>query len=291
MTWKIELIVSRETLANFVELLETECVSVAYFEINEGHDWRINALCTSKPNLADINARVALLATLLNVSIPPIDIQESPNKDWLQENQRSFPPIEIGCFYLYGSHIKDTRPSDKIAFEIDAGMAFGTGSHPTTQGCLLALEKLKKANVTTNSALDMGCGSGILAFATAKLWNCPVTGVDNDPDAISVAQENAQKNDIPNLEFLVSEGFESIPSRQKFDVISANILANPLCEMAFKMSEHTKPEGHVILSGILEKQGERVINYYQDAGFSLVNQMTLGEWATLTLQRARHTSS
>ncbi|MEN8236275.1 MAG: 50S ribosomal protein L11 methyltransferase [Pseudomonadota bacterium] len=287
MSWKIELIVSRETISRFVELLEVGSASVAYFEKSEGNSWCIQVWHATKPNSTDINARVALLATLLDVPIPTVTIQEAPEKDWVQENLQSFPPIEIGCFYLYGSHIQSALPANKIAFEIDAGMAFGTGSHPTTQGCLLTLEKLaQNTDVRISNVLDLGCGSGILAFACAKLWDCPVMGIDNDPEAIAVAKENTLKNNISNIELVVSEGFAELLPYLSFDLVTANILANPLCELAPQMLEHTKPGGYVVLSGILKEQGERIVHCYQKTGFTLKDQITLGEWVTLTLQKA-----
>ncbi len=283
MTWQMTLNVSRETLDDFIEALEAFASTVSYFEQTTDKSWLIQAFCSAPPPHDEVIAHIALIASLKNVPCPHIEITEVPEKDWVSENQRSFPPLEIGSFYLYGGHIKTPIPTDKLALKIDAGLAFGTGSHETTSGCLLALQELAKKE-KIESALDLGCGTGILAFAIAKLWRCPVWGSDNDPDAIVVARQNAAENHIDNCHFQLSQGFADITSPQKFDLITANILANPLIELAPAMANHISPKGWVILSGILSSQAEEVLNAYRKVGFILKDKLNLEEWSVLVLQ-------
>jgi len=217
--------------------------------------------------------------------------EELPEKDWVAENQRSFRPFQVGPFWVHPSHAREGVPAGLLAIEIDAGLAFGTGTHATTRGCLEMLATLDAAETT--NAVDVGCGSGILAIAMAKLWKRPVLGGDNDPQAVEVAIENAALNGVaPLCRFVTSLGLDApeLASRAPYDLIVANILAGPLIDLSKSFATATRTGGHVLLSGLLVEQADEVLTAYQRRGFVLeraLDRETGGaDWRTLLLRKA-----
>jgi ribosomal protein L11 methyltransferase len=216
--------------------------------------------------------------------------EELPDIDWVAENQRSFRPFRVGPFWVHPSHARDAAPAGLLAIEIDAGMAFGTGTHATTRGCLELLATLDK--VETANAVDVGCGSGILAIAMAKLWNRPVLGGDNDPQAVAVALDNAKLNGVAALcQFVTSIGLRApeLAERAPYDLIVANILAGPLIELSQSFAAATCANGRVLLSGLLVEQADMILSTYRRRGFELERHIDLetggAEWRTLLLRR------
>jgi ribosomal protein L11 methyltransferase len=216
--------------------------------------------------------------------------EELPDIDWVAENQRSFKPFRVGPFWVHPSHARDGRPAGLLAIEIDAGMAFGTGTHATTRGCLEMLGTLDKAE--TISAVDVGCGSGILAIAMAKLWQRPVMGGDNDPQAVEVAIDNAGLNDVaPLCCFVTSVGLTApdLSARAPYDLIVANILAGPLIELSESFAAALRPGGRVLLSGLLLEQADMILSTYRRRGFTEERHIDLetggAVWRTLLLRR------
>ena len=214
-----------------------------------------------------------------------------PEKDWVAENQRSFQPFQVGPFWVHPSHAREGMPAGLLPIEIDAGMAFGTGTHATTRGCLELLAALDAAE--TANAIDVGCGSGILAIAMAKLWKRPVLGGDNDPQAVEVAIDNAALNGVaPLCRFVTSLGLDApaLASRAPYDLIVANILAGPLIDLSKSFATATRTGGHVLLSGLLVEQADEVLTAYQRRGFVLeraLDRETGGaDWRTLLLRKA-----
>jgi ribosomal protein L11 methyltransferase len=217
--------------------------------------------------------------------------EELPDKDWVAENQRSFQPFKVGPFWVHPSHIRDGRPAGLLPLEIDAGLAFGTGTHATTRGCLEMLATLDPAE--TANAVDVGCGSGILAIGMAKLWQRPVVGGDNDAEAVEVAVENAMRNGVaPLCHFVTSIGLSApeLAQRAPYDLIVANILAGPLMELSESFASATRPGGRVLLSGLLVEQADMVLSTYKHRGFVFersVDRETGGaDWRTLLLRKA-----
>jgi ribosomal protein L11 methyltransferase len=213
-----------------------------------------------------------------------------PDKDWVAENQHSFQPFRVGPFWVHPSHVRDGVPAGLLPIEIDAGLAFGTGTHATTRGCLEMLATLDPAE--TANAVDVGCGSGILAIAMAKLWKRPVLGGDNDPEAVEVAVENAERNGVAKLcRFVTSIGLDApeLGTRAPFDLIVANILAGPLVELSRSFASATRAGGRVLLSGLLVEQADMVVAAYERCGFTAereIDRETGGaDWRTLLLQR------
>lgn len=216
--------------------------------------------------------------------IPEIEGSTLSNEDWVAAVYQGFPPLTIGRFYIYGSHIKDALPADLIPLHIDAATAFGSGQHESTEGCLKALSLLAEQQ-SFSHPLDMGCGSGILALGMASLWKVPIVACDNDPEAVRVTLENGAKNSVENLiQAEVSDGFAAIQNRT-FDIITANILAGPLCQMAPDAAHALSPGGIIVLSGLLNRQAEDVIDAYRSVGLKLINQVFIGDWTTLTMRK------
>ncbi len=217
-------------------------------------------------------------------------IEELQNRDWLAESYRALPPFTIGSFFIYGSHYDDEKPDDQIPLLIEAATAFGSGEHGTTSRCILAIEHVKQSGFTPRNILDMGCGSGILAAAAAKLWpDVPVFAADNDPECIRVTQRHLGLNNICNVRSYQSEGYDlqsPVWNDAPYDFIIANILAGPLIDMAAEQSRALASGGYLTLSGTLKEQAERVLNAYTPHGLSLIAEFPGAEWVTLLLRKS-----
>ncbi len=216
--------------------------------------------------------------------------EELPDKDWVAENQRSFQPFAVGPFWVHPSHDSGSIPAGALPLLIDAGMAFGTGTHATTRGCLEMLATLDPAETT--NAVDVGCGSGILAIAMAKLWRRPIAGGDNDPQAVDVAIENAGLNGVANYcRFVESVGLShpTLAKAAPYDLVVANILAGPLLELTDTFSYAVRAGGRALLSGLLVEQADTIVLAYERCGFVLEHHIDLESggawWRTLLLRR------
>ena len=216
--------------------------------------------------------------------------EDLADRDWVAENQRSFKPFAVGPFWVHPSHNADGVPAGLLPLRIDAGMAFGTGTHATTQGCLELLATLDPGQ--TANAVDVGCGSGILAIAMAKLWRRPVIGGDNDGQAVEVAHDNAVLNGVGELcRFVHAIGLrhDELQARAPYDLVVANILAGPLMELSDSFSAAVRSGGHTLLSGLLVEQADDILSLYRRRGFTLERHIDLETggawWRTLLLRR------
>ena len=215
-------------------------------------------------------------------------ISQLPAKDWVSETQAGLPPVRAGRFFIYGSHDADKIETDVIPLHVDAGMAFGTGHHGTTAGCLRIFSDLLDAKIEIKSVLDLGCGAGILAMAAAKtLPNATILATDIDPDAIAVTDENIFVNDVyGRITTAVANGFDSPVLRGlQFDLIFANILAGPLMGLADDITAAALPGGRVILSGILDEKAEDVAACFTKAGLHVTPQPSLEGWTSLLAEK------
>jgi ribosomal protein L11 methyltransferase len=229
---------------------------------------------------------MAVLAAALGIEEPALECDPVPAVDWVTQTYLSFPPIRAGRFFVHGSHHKQAVPAGTIPLQIEAAMAFGSGEHATTQGCLLALSDLARRLPLTR-ALDMGCGSGILAFAIAKLWRRPVTAVDIDPLSVEIARENARLNRVARLvKCHQGNGYDlpEVAAHGPYQLIAANILARPLARMAPQLRRHLAPGGTAVLSGLLKRQEPLVMAAHRAQGLRLVRRYRIGEWSTLVLR-------
>jgi ribosomal protein L11 methyltransferase len=209
-----------------------------------------------------------------------------PDTDWVAKSLEGLVPVRAGRFLVHGSHDRARVGVNDIGIEIEAGLAFGTGHHGTTTGCLLAIDRIAKKRPIVN-ALDVGTGSGVLAIALARRAYAEVLASDIDLVAEKVARENVRLNGVAHfVRTLVASGLNHrmIEARAPYDLIVANILAGPLVALAPAIARNLAPGGNVILSGLLTEQRRRVAGMYRDVGLMFSRTLTLGEWATLVLE-------
>jgi len=219
-------------------------------------------------------------------------VEELREADWVTMSQAGLQPIRAGRFTV---HTPTYAPdSDRINFEIDAGLAFGTGQHATTSGCLAALDSLERQGAVFANIADIGTGTGLLAFAALKLWpKAKCIATDIDPIAVEVTRDNAAINDVPvghgpgELLLAVAEGMDSplLAARAPFDLIIANILAGPLIELAPHFAEALAAGGTIILAGLLDSQADAVAKAYEKQKLSIAGHGS-GEWPVLSLVSA-----
>jgi ribosomal protein L11 methyltransferase len=248
--------------------------------------WRIHAYFDRQPGWEELKALEPLAAE----SDPVIEQLDSAT-DWVTVSQAGLDPIRAGRFFVHTpTHFKD-RPSDAICFEIDAGLAFGTGQHATTAGCLSALDALANSGENYANIADIGTGTGLLAFAALALWpSAKAIASDIDPIAVEVSRDNAAINGVKlghgggELLLAVADGMESamLAARAPFDLLIANILAGPLIELAPSFAAAIASRGTIILAGLLETQADAVISAYQAFGMTLRDRGS-GEWIVLVL--------
>ena len=286
--WQISFeLADRTGVEAFEAVLEDVVTGVSSFEIVGTPGWRITVYTAGEPDHADILARLGTAAATSNVAMPDIDVSPVEAREWVAEAERALAPIEVGPFYVYGSHVTDAPPNGAIPIRIDAGQAFGTGNHETTKGCLQAIEAICQRQEPANP-LDVGTGSGILAIALAKRLDIRVTASDNDAIAVDVASENAELNGVGGLvDFHLADGLDlaAIQAKAPYDLIVANIVANPLIAMSDAIGSALADSGQVVLSGILLDQSEDVVAAYQASGLGLLSRDEIGDWVTLTLGR------
>jgi ribosomal protein L11 methyltransferase len=245
-------------------------------------DWLIHAYFEKQPTADEL----ALLATL-GTSQP--EVEGLPESDWVTMSQSGLEPIRAGRFFV---HTPTHPPApDAINFEIDAGLAFGTGQHATTKGCLEALDKLEREGARFTNIADIGTGTGLLAFAALALWpEAKCIATDIDPISIDVTRENAAINGVKvghgagELLLAVAAGMDSpmLAARAPFDLLIANILAGPLIELAPDFAKALAPGGTVILAGLLDTQADAVTRAYEAEAFKLRDSGS-GEWPVLVL--------
>ncbi|OYX43667.1 MAG: ribosomal protein L11 methyltransferase [Rhodobacterales bacterium 32-67-9] len=272
-----------DALAEAMENFLPEPTGIGCFEIEDGSGrYEVGIYFEEEPNSIEL----ALMAAIYGAE--PFVVSDVPETDWVAHVKRNLQPVEAGRFFVYGSHDADRVPEGKVALLIEAAMAFGTGHHGTTLGCLLALDRLDRAGFRGHKVADIGCGTAVLAMAAASIWPDPVIASDIDPVAVEVALANIAANDLKGRVTCVeAAGFEhpDLRARAPYDLVFANILKGPLIELAPDMARMTAPGGYAILSGILNPQADAVVSAYKSRGFCLVSRDEIGEWTTLVLRR------
>jgi ribosomal protein L11 methyltransferase len=283
--WLTEIEIPMDNVDFFMDGLEVLADSLTCFESDEDEKiWKLQIYNQSKPDLEVISDTLRELAKEINISKPTYLVSEIEETDWVSESQKNFEAVDAGKFFIYPSWRKDEIPDEKIAIEIDPKQAFGTGGHETTKGCLIALQELKGKFI---NVLDMGCGSGILAIAAAKLWtDSSVIAVDNDPICVETTIENAQINNVSNIEIAYSDGYDSnlVHENGSYEIIISNILATPLIEFAPKAKKYIASGGYIILAGLNSDQSDSVIEAHEKAGFLFVSKKEYGNWTILVMK-------
>lgn len=296
-SWKLVLPCTREE----AEMIEVEDLALDPAPVlltseripDDASSWQLEAYFEGKPNSAALDAVKALVPSAAGVKAVAERIRDA---DWVTMSQAGIEPVHAGKFYVHTATNKGTVPYGAKAFRIDAGLAFGTGTHETTSGCLIALGKLREQGVRVQNLLDMGTGTGLLAFAAMHLWpRAYATASDIDPRSVTVTAENAELNEVllgghpGELALAEAAGMEHelLLGRAPYDLIIANILAGPLTELAPSVGEALQEGGTLVLAGLLEKQTETVARAYRRQGLRLVARVDRGDWPTLIL-RKRH---
>lgn len=290
-SWQLRVWHLREHMDAVEEAFGDLAATTSSFEVDEdGAEWVTDIIILELPDDDDIKARLAFVSGMLGIETPRYEIKSLEKKDWQKEVERGFPPLDIGRFFIHGSHIATPVPLGKIGLTVNAGAAFGSGEHATTSGCLLALTRLARSRRFTRP-LDMGCGSGILALAMASLWKCKTLGTDIDPVSVSTAQENAEINRLHTLmHFEAGDGYNlrAVRANGPYDIITANILARPLCKMAPQLAKALAPGGVAVLSGLLATQERYVLAAHRAQNLTLRMRVCRAGWNTLVIGHAGH---
>ena len=268
-------------LGEALEALSPEPQGGGVFELEDGSGlWEIGGYFSEAPDTSGL----ALLAAAHGAK--DFVISELPDTDWVAQVRRELHPVEAGRFFVYGSHDADKVPEGRIALMIEAAMAFGTGHHGTTQGCLTALDLLAARLPAPHRVADIGCGTGVLAMAAARVFpEAQIIASDIDAVAVEVAQANLAANDLAHrMDVVEAAGFRhpALDGAQ-FDLILANILKGPLIELAPEMAAHLAPGGRIILSGLLNEQADDVVEAYRAQGIMVENRQQFVDWTCLTL--------
>ena len=216
-------------------------------------------------------------------------IAAMPQQDWVRQSLEGLAPVSAGRFFLHGAHDRPRRRPGGMSLEIDAGTAFGTGHHGTTEGCLMALDGILKRRAPRR-ILDVGCGTGVLAIAAARATGRPALASDIDPEAVRVTLANAALNGVKRqITSFVAAGLSHprIAASGPYDLIFANILARPLVALATGLTRALAPGGELILSGLTAEQMRWIEATYRSRGLAMACRIRRGNWATLVFTRPK----
>ncbi|RTL75238.1 MAG: 50S ribosomal protein L11 methyltransferase [Bradyrhizobiaceae bacterium] len=267
------------------EIFDGGEVVVSAFERPGSSEWDVSLYFETQPDQAAIRAMVAQTVGDETAATLVFDTVEA--KDWVKASLADLVPVRAGRFVVHGQHDRDRIPPNKLRIEIEAALAFGTGHHGTTRGCLMLLDRVV-CQSTPRRVLDLGTGTGVLAIAAAKALHRSILASDIDPRSVVVAKENAVLNGVGrDVEAIHAIGFGSprFAETGPFDLVLANILANPLRQLAAPMVQHLAPSAFVILSGLLPPHARGVIAAYRGQGLRLIRRYELDGWVSLLMQR------
>jgi ribosomal protein L11 methyltransferase len=269
-------------LSELLADLEPPALAVSHFRNASG--WQVEAYYSLEPDRQRLSSTCR---ALIPAWAGTIAVEAVPDANWVAISQAALPPVAVGPFLVHGSHDRHAVWRRRWAIEIDANEAFGTARHASTQGCLIALARLARRS-RFGRVLDVGCGSGVLAFAAARLLPAAaLLACDIDPRAIEVARANARINELARrITFAVADGLSHPRLRRGgFDLVLANILAEPLLRLAPGLAHVMQPGGRAILSGLLDQEADKVTAAYVAAGFIRTGTVEREDWTTLLLQR------
>lgn len=272
-----------QRLGAAMERLDPLPLGVGVFEIEDGSGrWEVGGYFDQAPDIAGL----ALLATVHGAA--DFAVSRIDDRDWVAQVRRELHPVDAGRFTVYGGHDAHRIGAHRIGLRIEAAMAFGTGHHGTTRGCLILADRLIRRGWRPRRVADIGCGTGVLAMAAAKAWRIPVVATDIDPIAAATAAENVKANGTaPWVRTGCATGFRHQLFRDgaPFDLILANILAGPLKRLAPEIARHLAPGGQAILAGLLTRQCAGVEAVFRGHGLQRADRIRLGDWTSLRLER------
>ena len=283
--WQLSFVVPAASYEAAFDHFDEIALSAASFEYDgNGRDdadhWQIDITFDAEPDLLSFEAALNGWHAV-KINLAPVQDQ-----DWLNVVAEAIKPIAVGPFFIHSAKDRDQAASAIHPIEIEAGLAFGSGEHPTTRACLNALLSLPKS---AHSILDMGAGSAVLAIAAAKLWpNSKALGIEIDPRAAAVGQENTEKNGVAHqVQVIADDGYnaQAVKARGPFDLIFANILADAVKAMAGDAFAATRPGGHLIVSGLLTRQAIDVTAAHQVAGFRQIHQIDDDGWSAIVFEK------
>ena len=296
MTWQVTLPCTRaegERIEQGAELFADGEAPVLVATEETAERWRLDAYFERKPDGQVLDALLTLAPSAAGTRLKPELVAE---QDWVTLSQAGLEPIRAGRFFVHTPAHRGAAPAGAVAIEVDAGRAFGTGHHETTTGCLVALDALKRQGFVARNLIDVGTGTGLLAFAAMKLWpQARATASDIDPVSVAVTRENAAINAVAlgaapgRLVTVTAPGIDHPRLRQRgpYDLIIANILAGPLIALAPTLAPALVPGGRLMLAGLLQTHAERVARAYRREGLRPSFSVQRGEWPTLVLRRPR----
>ena len=289
MLWKIAFAAGPKTAPALAEAIEPYCLAVGCFGAEDDSTWRVEGIAAEPLDRARVHAATAAVACVLRIRPPDLHMAPLLERDWVRETLASFRPVQAGRYRIKGSHIGE-RIHPGVTLTLDAGLAFGTGEHSSTQGCLWALDRLARARRFTR-VLDLGCGTGVLAMAAAATWKAArVTASDIDPVAVATARDNFRGNRLgQRIRALLADGFvgRALLRRGGVDLVLANILARPLIRLARPIRRALAPGGIAVLSGFVAADAAWVGAPYRALGFRRVGRVDREGWTTLVLKQRK----
>lgn len=272
----------------FEAALQTVCATVAYIRDEASDTWRVEGVREAGAGEETLDTALALAAAAAGIEPPALSAEPVAAEGWLARTAESFPEQPIGDrFLVRPTHLPDRRTYGRIVLRLDAGLAFGSGEHASTRGCLIAFGRLAKRR-RPRRVLDLGTGSGILAIAAAKRLRRRVLATDIEPWSVRVAAENARLNGVATLvRAALADGWRHrvVRAAAPYDLVFANILARPLCAMAKDLAAHLAPGGTAILAGLLGTQARWVLAAHRRQGLRLARRLDVGPWTTLVLRK------
>jgi ribosomal protein L11 methyltransferase len=280
-----------EALGEALERLDPAPGGVGVFEIEDGsRRWEVGGYFDAPPDIAGL----ALLAVLHGAA--DFTVSRVEDRDWVAQVRRELHPVHAGRFTVHGAHDSHRVGPERIGLKIEAAMAFGTGHHATTRGCLLLIDGLARQGLRRRlprgarprRVADIGCGTGVLAMAAARVWRARCVATDIDSVAAATACENVRANGlVPWITTGRAPGFRyaALRAAAPYDLVCANILAGPLKRLAPEIARNLAPGGHVVLSGILRGQAAGVEAVFRGHGLTRARRVILGDWVSLLLRR------
>lgn len=287
--WRVTLTAPSNSAEALSTALEENALALTVMQPPRQELCQIEAIFDSEPDHGAIATRLAIVVAAHGFATPICIIEAIPPEDWLRRVAQAMPPRQLGNLMIYGSHDVGKVPAHIPSLHIDAATAFGTGEHPSTQMCLrLYQDYLRRCN--PRRVLDIGCGSGILALAAARLAHRHALAIDFDLESVHMTQLNARQNGLNRyIHAVQGMGYQARLVRQNspYDLIFANIFARPLMALAADLRRHLAPGGIAILAGLLQTQVPMVLAAHRMQRLHLVRAMQMGEWAALLFERKR----
>lgn len=282
----VAVTVPESALEAYEAALESACDTVGFFRDDETGEWRVEGVKPVGSREPELTAALALAAMMSGVTVAT-ERAATAADGWLARTYAAFPEQAIGRrFAIRGTHLQDPPTAGRITLTLDAGLAFGSGEHGSTRGCLVALEDVARRR--PRRVLDLGTGSGILAMAAARLLHRPVLATDIEPWSVRVTRENAALNRLSTLiRPKLANGWHhpAVRSGGPYDLVFANILARPLCLMAKHLATNLAPGGTAILAGLLATQARFVLAAHRRQGLVLERMLPQGNWTTVVVRK------